>query len=119
MTIELDETLLYKTKRKSREDGLTDDECIAINLFWRKHVKVIILAKVFRVSKNTCYYRCITGNANSYPTSMYSNKAHDTNALIDRIGFQAAWDKYVTDDMVRAVNAEMAAEVERREKAAA
>ena len=118
MTIELDETLIYKTKRKPREDGLTDDECIALNLFWRKHVKVPILAKVFRVSKNTIYYRALTGSADSYPTSMYSNKAKDTNALIDKMGFQKAWDRYVTDDMVRAVNAEMAAELERREKAA-
>lgn len=118
MTKELNETLIYKTKRKPRDDGLTDDECIAINLFWRKHVKVPILAKVFRVSKNTCYYRCLTGTANSYPTSIYSNKAADTNKLIDKMGFQSAWNRYVTDEMVDAVNAEMAAELERREKAA-
>lgn len=118
MTIELDETLIYKTKRKPRQDGLTDSEVIAVNLFWRKHVKVPILAKVFQVSKNTLYYRCLTGTANSYPNSIYSNKAADTNALIDKMGFQKAWDRYVTDDMVRAVNAEMAAELERREKAA-
>ena len=117
MTKELDETLIYKTKRKPREDGLTDDECIAINLFWRKHVKVPILARVFRVSKNTCYYRCLTGNANSYPNSIYSNKASDTNALIDKMGFQKAWDRYVTDEMVDAVNEEMAAELARREAA--
>lgn len=117
MTRELDETLIYKTKRKPREDGLTDDECIALNLFWRKHVKVPILAKVFKVSKNTIYYRALTGNADSYPTSMYSNKARDTNALIDRMGFKQAWDKYVTDDLVRAVEAEMEAELKRREAA--
>ena len=39
MTRDIDETLIYKTKRKPRQDGLTDDECIAINLFWRKHIK--------------------------------------------------------------------------------
>ena len=49
MTRDIDETLIYKTKRKPRQDGLTDDECIAINLFWRKHIKVPILARVFRV----------------------------------------------------------------------
>ena len=50
MTRDIDETLIYKTKRKPREDGLTDDECIALNLFWRKHIKgrLPILAKVFR-----------------------------------------------------------------------
>ena len=117
MTIDLDETLIYKTKRKPREDGLSDDECIALNLFWRKHVKVPILAKVFRVSKNTIYYRALTGKADSYPNSLYSNKAKDTNALIDKMGFKAAWDKYVSDDMVRAVNEEMAAELARREAA--
>ena len=117
MTREIDETLIYKTKRKPREDGLTDDECIALNLFWRKHIKVPILAKVFKVSKNTIYYRALTGSADSYPTSMYSNKAKDTNALIDRIGFQEAWNRYVTDQMVDDVEAEMAAELARREAA--
>lgn len=117
MTREIDETLIYKTKRKPREDGLTDDECIALNLFWRKHIKVPILAKVFKVSKNTIYYRALTGSADSYPTSMYSNKAKDTNALIDKMGFQKAWDKYVTDQMVDDVEAEMAAELARREAA--
>ena len=117
MTREIDETLIYKTKRKPRQDGLTDDECICLNLFWRKHIKVPILAKVFRVSKNTVYYRALTGKADSYPNSLYSNKAKDTNALIDKIGFQAAWDKYVSDEMVDAVEAEMAAELSRREAA--
>lgn len=117
MTREINETLIYKTKRKPREDGLTDDECIALNLFWRKHIKVPILAKVFKVSKNTIYYRALTGNADSYPTSMYSNKAKDTNALIDRMGFQKAWDRYVTNEMVDAVEAEMEAELKRREAA--
>ena len=117
MTRDVDETLIYKTKRKPREDGLTDDECIALNLFWRKHIKVPILAKVFKVSKNTIYYRALTGSADSYPTSMYSNKAKDTNALIDKMGFQAAWNRYVTDQMVDDVEAEMAAELARREAA--
>ena len=117
MTREIDETLIYKTKRKPREDGLTDNECVALNLFWRKNIKVPILAKVFRVSKNTIYYRALTGKADSYPNSLYSNKAKDTNALIDKMGFQRAWDNYVTDEMVDAVEAEMAAEVARREAA--
>ena len=117
MTREIDETLIYKTKRKPREDGLTDNECVALNLFWRKNIKVPILARVFRVSKNTIYYRALTGKANSYPNSLYSNKAKDTNALIDKMGFQRAWDTYVTDEMVDAVEAEMAAEVARREAA--
>ena len=48
---------------------------------------------------------------------MYSNKAKDTNALIDKMGFQAAWNRYVTDQMVDDVEAEMAAELARREAA--
>jgi hypothetical protein len=117
MTREIDETLIYKTKRKPRQDGLTDEECICLNPFWRKHIEVPILAKVFRVSKNTVYYRALTGKADSYPNSLYSNKAKDTNALIDRLGFQNAWNRYVTDEMVDAVEAEMAAELARREAA--
>ena len=88
-----------------------------LTLFWRKHIKVPIFAKLFRVSKNTIYYRALTGKADSYPNSLYSNKAKDTNALIDRLGFQVAWNRYVTDEMVDAVEAEMAAELSRREAA--
>ena len=63
MTRALDETLVHKTKRAPRESTLTDNECVALNLFWRKNVRVPILAKVFKVSKNTIYYRALTGNA--------------------------------------------------------
>ena len=114
MTVQLDETLVYKTKRKPREDVLSERECVALNLFWRKNVRVPILAKAFKVSKNTIYYRALTGTADSYPTSTYSNKAKDTNALIDRLGVEKAWKQYVTDDMVIAVNKEMQAELARR-----
>lgn len=114
MNVMLDEALVTKTKRKPRSDALTDDDCVAINLFWRKGVRVPLLARIFKISKNTAYYRALTGTADSYPNSIYSNNAHDTNALIDRLGEAEAWRRYVTDDMVRAVNAEMAAELERR-----
>ena len=114
MTIELDPALVFKTKRRSREDGLTDDECIAINLFWRKGIKVPILARVFSCSKNTVYYRCITGTNSSYQNMSYSNKAKEANALIDKLGEEKAWHRYVTDEMVHAVNAAMAEEVARR-----
>ena len=119
MTIQLDPSLVFQTKRRTRDDGLTDDECIALNLFWRKRVKVSTLARVFKVSKNTIYYRALTGTADSYPNSLYTNKAKDVNALIDKMGVDAAWDKFVTDDMVRRVNAEMAEEVRRRDEARA
>jgi hypothetical protein len=115
--VALDETLVYQTKRRTRADGLSDDECIALNLFWRRHVRVPILAKALRVSKNTIYYRALTGVADSYPNSMHSNKARDTNELIDRIGEDEAWNRYVSDEMVIRVNEEMAAERDRRNAA--
>ena len=88
---------------------------MALNLFWRKNVRVPILARVFKVSKNTIYYRALTGTADSYPTSIHSNNAHETNALIDKMGAEKAWHRYVTDDMVRDVEAEIKADRARRE----
>jgi hypothetical protein len=114
MTVALNEDLVQRVKRRPHEGTLTEAECIALNLFWRKDVKVPILAKAFRVSKNTIYYRALTGTADSYPTSIYSNQAQEINALIDKMGVAKAWSKYVTDDMVVAVNAELEAELERR-----
>jgi hypothetical protein len=115
MTVALDEALVMRVRRKPREDTLTDNECVALNLFWRRNVKVPILARAFKVSKNTIYYRALTGTADSYPTSIYSNKAKEINALVDKLGPAAAWKKYVTDDMVTAVNQEMEAELVRRD----
>ena len=50
--VQLDEDLIYRTKRRARENGLTPEERIAINLLWRKKVRVPVLAKCFGVSKN-------------------------------------------------------------------
>jgi hypothetical protein len=116
MSIELDEALIYRTKRRAREDGLTADERIALNLFWRKGVRVPILARAFQCSKNTIYYKSLTGDADSYPTSNRSNSAAETNALVDRLGVDEAWDRFVTPRMIDAVNAEMAREARRRER---
>ena len=115
MTKELNETLLQRIRRKPRE--LTNEECIALNLFWRKGINVLILAKVFHVSKNTIYYRALTGTADSYPNTANSNSAADINTLIDRLGVEEAWNRYVSDEMVDAVEAEIAVELERRESA--
>jgi hypothetical protein len=107
--VALDQTLLALTERAPRRrGGLTERERIAINLFWRYGVRVALLAKVFRVSKNTIYYTCLTGTADSYPNVDDTNRAKKTNELIDSIGFEAAWNQYVTDDMVRKVNRAMA-----------
>lgn len=118
MSVALDESLINRMRRKPRESALTFEECIAANLFWRKHVNVKILSKVFHASKNTLYYRALTGTADSYPTSIYENQAQEINDLIDRIGMEEAWNRYVTDEQTAAVNAELAIELERRDGAA-
>lgn len=104
---------------------MTPETRIAINLFWRKEsakargpirIRALILAKAFGVAPNTIYYQCLTGEAESYNGSRTRglNAAYDTNRVIDEIGVEAAWSKYVTPRMIRAVNAEMDAEAKRR-----
>ena len=112
----LDETLIYRTKRRRRPDGLSDDERVAINLLWRKGVRVPILADVFNVSKNTIYYKALTGTADSYPTSIRSNSAADTNALIEHLGVKEAERRFLTDEIKQQVNAALTRELERRQK---
>src|SRR5207344_1998521 len=102
MKVQLDEKLLAQTRWPTRHDGLTFDESVAINLLWRKQVRIPILAKVFQCSKNTIYYNCLTGEAPSYQVR---GRAREVNALVDRMGEDKAWDRYVTEEMVRAVDA--------------
>ena len=109
--IDLDEDLIRLARRAPRRDGLQENERVAMNLFWRRGVRVPVLAKVFQCSKNTCYYNCLTGDAASYPAG---NKAAEINALIDRLGEQKAWDQYVSPTMIRAVNAANRELVERK-----
>lgn len=117
MTPEIDPTLLYRTKRRGRKDGLTPEERIALNLLWDndKGVRVPILARVFKVSKNTVYYKALTGSADSYPTTDKSNSAAETRALIERLGRDEAYRQFVTPQMVDAINYELANEAARRE----
>ncbi len=103
MTTQLDENLLYLARRPLRSDGLTEEECIAINLFWRKRVRIPILAKVFQCSKNTIYYNCLTGEAPSYRAN---GRAREVNDLIERMGEDKAWAKYITPKMTQAINEE-------------
>jgi hypothetical protein len=112
----LDPTLIYRTKRKARPDGLTADQRIAINLLWRRGVRVPIIAKVFGVSKNTIYYKALTGDADSYPNSPRSNSAAETNALIDRLGVEEAERQFLPDKIVEAVNAALRREAKRRNR---
>jgi hypothetical protein len=111
MNIQLDENLLRQARRSPRHDTLSENERIALNLFWRKGVRVPVLAKVFQCSKNTIYYNCLTGDAASYPAA---NRAREINKAIDKIGEKEAWSRYVTDGMVRAVNAANKELVERK-----
>jgi hypothetical protein len=117
----LDQTLLYQTRRKPRADGLTPEERIALNVLWRgypsrsQRVKVPILVKVFGISKNTIYYKALTGGADSYPNTDVYNPAAETNAVIDKMGIEAAYKKFVTPEMVKAINEEMKRELEHRD----
>lgn len=116
MTDELDIATVFRLKRRRRKEGLSDAERVAINLFRREGVNVRILARVFKVSPNTCYYKAVTGKAPSYPTSMRSNPAGETNAIIEKLGEKRAKKEFITPEMRRAVNAALKAEKERRDR---
>lgn len=118
MGVMLDENLINLSRRRPREDALTHDQLVAINLFWRRGVKVTIIAKVFHASKNTLYYRALTGTADSSQSALYAGQAQEINALVDKLGHEKAWDQYVTDDMVTAIHAALREDIERRDSAA-
>ena len=113
MSVALDQSLIFRTKRKARKDGLTADQRMAIHWFWLEGVKVPIIARVFKVSKNTIYYKALTGEADSYPTTKHSNSAAETKALFDSLGKDEVRTKFVTDAQVAAINREMAREAHR------
>lgn len=115
-TAVLDEELIYRTRRRGRK--LTPADRIAINLFRIKEVQVAVIARAFNVAKNTVYYKALGHEAESYPASE-DDAALETARLIKKIGFQKAWEKYVTDDMIEAVNRENRIEAERRADALA
>jgi hypothetical protein len=110
------EMLIYRTKRRARDDGLTAEERIALNIFWREGVRVAILARIFGCSKNTIYYKALTGEADSYPNSNRSNSAAETNALVDRLGVKEARRRFVTSKMQAALEDELRREARRRER---
>ena len=101
MNAQLDETLIIQARRVPRHDALSLSERIALNLLWRKKVRVPILAKVFQCSKNTIYANCLTGESVSYSSG---RRAKEINDLIDRMGEDQAWAENVTQAMIRAVN---------------
>jgi Zn-dependent peptidase ImmA (M78 family) len=113
----VDRSLIFRARRKRTNypNQLTPEQAIAINLFRRDGTRAIILARAFGVSKNTIYYRCLKGEAASYQDSPESVKvAKEANRVIDSMGFQAAWEKYVTQDMVDRVEAELKADLENK-----
>lgn len=116
MSVALDESLIYQTKRRTRADALTPEERLALNVLWRKGVRIGVLARVFRVSKNTIYYKSLTGKAKSYPISNRSNSAAETNALVEKLGVKEAERRYLTDEIRRRVNDENARELMRRRR---
>ena len=75
------------------------------------NVRVPVLAKVFQCSKNTIYANCLTGDAASY---VAGHRAQEVSEIIDRMGMNKAYAKYVTDDLVSAVNAANKELVERK-----
>ena len=104
MNVELNMDLVRSTKRSPRAGGgLSFDERMAVNWFWRQDVKATILAKVFRVSKNTIYYSALTGLAQSYP----AKTAVEINETIDQLGMGEVERLYVKPWMIKAVNAEL------------
>ena len=79
MTPQLDPALLAKARRAPRRDGLTFEERMALNLFWRKDVRVPVLVRVFQCSKNTIYSNCLTGDAPSY--AMAARRRSTTSSM--------------------------------------
>jgi hypothetical protein len=101
---QLDETLLEQVGRRERGGSLPMlelNERIAVNLLWRKGVHVSVLMEVFKIGKNTIYANCLTGGG-AYATG---HRAIEVNEIIDRMGENEAYKKYVTQAMIRAVNA--------------
>ena len=95
---ELDQNLLRRARRAPRKDEVSEDERIAMNILWRDGVRVPILTQIFRCSRSTIYYNCLTGYGE--PTA----RAAEINAEIDRMGEAKARAKFVKEWMIDAVN---------------
>lgn len=103
---DVDRALVYLTKRKTRKNGLSPRQVLAINWFWRAGVKISILARAFGVSRNTIHYKVANGAAASYPRGL-ANSADDTNELVETLGPDEIKRRFVTKAMVKRVNAAM------------
>lgn len=83
---------------------MTMEQCVAANLLYRKGVSADILAKLFGVGKSTIYFKCLTGEAPSYPKSHEANTVKRVKAIIKKLGEEKAWKMYVTDEMQHEAN---------------
>jgi hypothetical protein len=114
MAVELDKAMIVRSRRKAR--ALTFGDRIAINLLYdaKKGVSVPILARVFKCSKNTIYYKSLTGGADSYPTS--GREVSEVEAEIARLGRDEAARLYLTDKIKKRVMAEVERTARRKER---
>jgi hypothetical protein len=114
MGIELDPALIARSRRKVR--ALTFGDRVAINLLHTGQPKIStpILARVFKCSKNTIYYKSITGQADSYPTD-----GHEVTEVEREIAFwgrEEAARIYLTDKIKKRVMLEVARTARRKER---
>jgi hypothetical protein len=114
MSIELDKALMARSRRKVR--ALTFADRVAINLLYdnRKGVSGPVLARVFGVSKNTIYYKSLTGKADSYPTT--GEQVNEVEGEIARLGRDEAKAIYLTDEILTRVNTELQRTARRKER---
>ena len=99
-----DPVLTYLARRKPEK--LTPEERVAIALLRRRGIRAAVLAKAFGVGRNTIYNSCIRDTIDE------TAAAKAAHMLIEAIGEEAAWDRFVTPAMVAKVdqaNAAMAA----------
>ena len=107
MMNQLDHNLILKAYHP-RKDGMSFADRVAANVLWRDGVSIPVLTKLFKRAKNTLYKNALTGEAQSY--SRY-HLAREINDLVEELGIDEARRRYVTDDMVRFVDAANAAKV--------
>jgi hypothetical protein len=73
-----------------------------------------VLARAFKCSKNTIYYKSLTGRADSYPTTGGPVNAVETE--IARLGVEAASRLYITEEIQAKVKAELERTARRKQR---
>jgi hypothetical protein len=114
--ITLDLALVDKSRRYSH-NSLPERQLISLNLFRRLRVKMAVLARAFRLSKNTIYDQATTGD---------NDLARRINAIVDaelekmtamprHKALVVLLHRYASDGEIDAVNKENAREAARKE----